>query len=59
LSALLLCRSAVKKTVSSHDIVVTNINIVEGSICHTDRSEKTEEGVEIDSKPGVANSNKD
>jgi hypothetical protein len=50
LSALLLRRSAVKKIVSSHDIVVTDINIVEGSICHIDRSEKTEEGVEIDSK---------
>jgi hypothetical protein len=30
---LLLCRSAVEKIVSSHDIVVTDINIVEGSIC--------------------------
>jgi hypothetical protein len=50
LSALLLCRSAVEKIVSSHDIVVTDINIVEGSICRTDRSEQTE-GVEIDSKP--------
>ena len=27
------------------------LNIVKGSICHTDRSEQTEEGVEIDSKP--------
>jgi hypothetical protein len=26
-------------------------NIVEGSICRTDRSEQTKEGVEIDSKP--------
>jgi hypothetical protein len=51
LSTLLLYRSAVKKTVSSHRVVVTNINIVEGSICHTDISEKTKEGVEIDSKP--------
>jgi hypothetical protein len=51
LSVLLLCRSAVEKIVSIHDIVVTDINIVEGSICRTDRSEKTEEGVEIDSKP--------
>jgi hypothetical protein len=50
-SALLLCRSAVEKIVSSHNIVVTNINIVEGSICRTDRPEQTEEGVEIDSKP--------
>jgi hypothetical protein len=32
LSALLLYRSAVEKIVSSHDIVVTDINIVEGSI---------------------------
>ena len=31
--------------------VVTQLNIVEGSICHIDRSEQTEEGVEIDSKP--------
>jgi hypothetical protein len=30
--ALLLCRSAIEKIVSSHDIVVTDINIVEGSI---------------------------
>jgi hypothetical protein len=37
--------------VSSHDIVVTDINIVEGSIRRTDRSEQTEEEVEIDSKP--------
>jgi hypothetical protein len=51
LSALLLCRRAAKKTVSSHGIVVTELNIVEGSICHIDRSEQTEEGVEIDSKP--------
>jgi hypothetical protein len=51
LSALLLCRSAFEKIVSSHDIVVTDINIVEGSIYRTDRSEKTEDGVEIDSKP--------
>jgi hypothetical protein len=43
LSALLLCRSAVKKTVNSHGFVVTKLNIVEGSICHTDRSEQTEE----------------
>jgi hypothetical protein len=48
---LLLCRSAIEKTVSSHSVVVTNINIVKGSICHTDRSEQTEERVEIDSKP--------
>jgi hypothetical protein len=51
LSALLLFWSAVKKIVSSHDVVVTNINIVEGSICRIDRSEQMEEGVEIDSKP--------
>jgi hypothetical protein len=51
LSALLLSRSAVEKIVSSLDIVVTDINIVEGSICRTDRSEQTKEGVEIDSKP--------
>jgi hypothetical protein len=51
LSALLLCQSAVKKTVNSHGVVVTNINIVEGSICHTNISEQTEEGFEIDSKP--------
>jgi hypothetical protein len=51
LSALLLCRSAVKKTVSSHDVVVTNLKIVEGSVCHTDRSEQTEEGGEIDFEP--------
>jgi hypothetical protein len=51
LSGLLLCRSAVKKTVSSHGVVVTNLNIVEGSICHTDISEQTEEGGEIDSMP--------
>jgi hypothetical protein len=51
LGALLLCRSVVEKIVSSHDIVVTNINIVEGSICRIDRSEQTDEGVEIDSKP--------
>jgi hypothetical protein len=51
LSALLLYRSAIEKIVSSHDIVVTDINIVEGSICRTDRFEQTEEGVEIDSKP--------
>jgi hypothetical protein len=51
LGALLLYRSAVEKIVSNHDIVVTDINIVEGSICGTDRSEQTEEGVEIDSKP--------
>jgi hypothetical protein len=50
LSAVLLCRSAVKKTVSNQGVVVTNINIVEGSICHIDRSEQTDEGVEIDSK---------
>jgi hypothetical protein len=50
LSALLLCRSVVKKIISSHDIVVTDINIVEDSICHTDRSEQMEEGVEIDLK---------
>jgi hypothetical protein len=30
LSALLLCRSAVEKIVSSHGIVITDINIVEG-----------------------------
>jgi hypothetical protein len=50
-SALLLYRSVVEKIVSSHGIVVTDINIVEGSIYRTDRSEQTEEGVEIDSKP--------
>jgi hypothetical protein len=48
---MLLCRSAVEKIVSSHGIVVTDINIVEGSICRTDRFEQTEEGVEIDSMP--------
>jgi Zn-finger nucleic acid-binding protein len=37
--------------VSSYVIVVTNISIVEGSICRTDIYEQTEEGVEIDSKP--------
>jgi hypothetical protein len=42
LSALLLCRSVVEKIVSSHNIVVTDINIVEGSICRTDRSEQME-----------------
>jgi hypothetical protein len=51
LSVLLLCWSAVEKIVSSHGIIVTDINIVEGSICRTDRTEQTEEGVEIDSKP--------
>jgi hypothetical protein len=51
LNALLLCQSAVEKIVSSHGIVVTDINIVEGCIYRTDRSEQTEEGVEIDSKP--------
>jgi hypothetical protein len=51
MSALLLCRSAVEKIVRSHDIVVTDINIVEGSICRIDKSEQTEERVEIDSKP--------
>jgi hypothetical protein len=51
LSTLLLCWNAVEKIVSSHDIVVTDINIVEGSICHTDKFEQTEERVEIDSKP--------
>jgi hypothetical protein len=51
LSALLLYRSDVEKIVSSHDIVITDINIVKGSICRTDRSEQMEEGVEIDSKP--------
>jgi hypothetical protein len=51
LSTLLLCWSAVKKIASIHGVVVTNINIVEGSICRIDRSEQTEEGVEIDSKP--------
>jgi hypothetical protein len=40
-----------KKTVSSRDIVVTIMNIAEGSICHIDRSEQTEERVEIDSDP--------
>jgi hypothetical protein len=51
LSALLLSQSVVEKIVSSHGIVVTYINIAEVSIYHTDRSEQTEEGVEIDSKP--------
>jgi hypothetical protein len=51
LSISLLCWSAVKKIVSIRGFVVTKLNIVKGSICHTDRSEKTEEGVEIDSKP--------
>jgi hypothetical protein len=32
LSALLLYRSAVEKIVSSHDIIVTDINIVDASI---------------------------
>jgi hypothetical protein len=59
LSGSLLCRGAAKKFVSSRDFVVTQLNIVKGSICHTDRSEQTEEGVEIDSKSGVANSNED
>jgi hypothetical protein len=48
---LLLCRSAAKKIVSSRGFVVTQLIIVEGSICHIDRFEQTEEGVEIDSKP--------
>jgi hypothetical protein len=52
LSISLLCRSAVKKIVSSRGFVVTQLNIVEGSIYHTNRSEQTEKGVEIDSKPG-------
>jgi hypothetical protein len=47
----LLCWSVVETVVSNHCIVVTDINIVEGSICRTDRYEQTEEGVEIDSKP--------
>jgi hypothetical protein len=51
LGALLLCRSVVDKIVYNHDIFVTDINIVEGYICRTDRSEQTEEGVEINSKP--------
>jgi hypothetical protein len=51
LSALLLCWHAVKKIVSNHGVVVTELNIVEGSIYHTDRSEQMKEGVEIDSKP--------
>jgi hypothetical protein len=38
------------KIVSSQNIIVTDIKIVEGSIYCTDRSEKMEEGVEIDSK---------
>jgi hypothetical protein len=59
LSVLLLYWSAVENIVSSHNIVVTDINIVEYSICRIDRSEQTEEGVEIDSVQGVANSNKD
>jgi hypothetical protein len=29
------------KILSRHDIVVTDINIVEGFICHIDRSEET------------------
>jgi hypothetical protein len=37
--ALLLCRSAIKKVVSSHGNIVTIINILEGSICHVDRFE--------------------
>jgi hypothetical protein len=44
-------RSVVEKIVSIHGIIVTDINIVEGSICRTDISEQTEEGVEMDSKP--------
>jgi hypothetical protein len=51
LSVSLLCRCAAKKIVSSRGVVVTQLNIVEGSICHIDRSEQTEEEVEIDSKP--------
>jgi hypothetical protein len=51
LSVSLLCRGVVKKFVSSRGFVVTQLNIVKGSICHTDRSEQTEEGVETDSKP--------
>jgi hypothetical protein len=51
LSALLLCQSIVEKIVSSHDIVVININIVQGSIYRTEKFEHKEEGVEIDSKP--------
>jgi hypothetical protein len=44
LSALLLCRSAVKKIVSSHDIVVTNINIVKAlSVALTDLSKRRKE----------------
>jgi hypothetical protein len=39
-----------RKIVSSHDVVVTNINIVEGSIYRIDRSEQTEERVEIVSR---------
>jgi hypothetical protein len=51
LSALLLCRSAIEKIGSNHDNIVTDINIVEGSICRIDRSEQMDKGVEIDSKP--------
>jgi hypothetical protein len=51
LSVLLLYRSADEKILSNHNIVVTDINIVEGFICHVDRSEQTKEGVEIDYKP--------
>jgi hypothetical protein len=36
--------------VNSRNIVVTIINIVEGYICHIDRSKQSKEGVEIDSK---------
>ena len=51
MSVSLLYRGAAKKFISSHDIAVTKLDIVEGSICHTDISKQTEEGVEIDSKP--------
>jgi hypothetical protein len=46
-----LRRRSIVPTVSNRDIVVTVINIVEGYICYIDRSEQTEEWVEIDSKP--------
>jgi hypothetical protein len=48
---LLLCWSVVEKIVSSHIIVVTDINIMEDSIYRTNISEQTKKGVEIDSKP--------
>jgi hypothetical protein len=45
LSVLLPCRSAVEKTINSYDIVVTNIDIVEGSVYQLDISKPTEDVV--------------